>query len=519
MHRSESVQGFLRRFLEDLHRLNIPGRTRGILVAASGGPDSTALSHLLALVRDQEENRASWPTFWLGHIHHGMRGADADADAAFARGLAKTLGFHFLEVRVDVPALARARGLSPEAAARAARYQAFCRWAKEHPIDEIALAHTADDQVETILLRILRCAGLRGLSGMPEARPLSPGQKGEFPRIIRPLLGWRREELLFFLSDLGLPYREDLSNRDLSFIRNRIRHQLLPVLCKDFNPAINRTLLEIGRIAQVATRDLESIAQEALKRVSIRQTPDFLEIPGADLQDLPPTVSLFILQHVAAQVLRKGGGNIGHLPSLRKLERILFRLGGDRDRAGSLDLGGGLLVEVRRGNILMTKVKESESMDSIPPVSLPIPGSARWGDWEIQAELTVPVPSIRYPKSPGEDSRLREFVDRSTLLEPLQIRSRRPGDRFRPLGAPGTKKLKDLFREHRTLPQLRARIPLVVDSSGIVWVVGHQIADSHRLTSSTVEVVKLTARRLKETDEYPRFDVSDSSITFPESPA
>src|SRR6266540_2311244 len=207
-------EGPLERFLEDLAALGVPGSSRGILIAVSGGADSTALCRLLSAAREREGRRGSWPALWVGHVHHGLRGEEADADLAFTRELAESLGLGFLEARADVRALARGRGLSIEAAARSARYAVFAGWARDHDLDDLVLGHTASDQAETVLLRVLRRAGLRGLRGMPRERPLCFHQPGPRPRIVRPLLSWTRAEILDYLTALGQHHREDSSNLD-----------------------------------------------------------------------------------------------------------------------------------------------------------------------------------------------------------------------------------------------------------------------------------------------------------------
>lgn len=492
MNPPEPVLEFFQRFQADLRRFELPGRARGFLIGASGGPDSTALCRLVALSRDRMKSGISWPPIWLGHVHHGMRGEDADGDAQFARNLADMLGFQALEARVDVPSLARSEKISLEAAARAARYNTFSRWTREYPIDTVLLAHTASDQVETVLLRFLRCAGLRGLGGMPAERPLHPNQVDTVPRLIRPLLGWSRREILSLLSHLGQPFREDLSNRDPSHLRNRVRHHLLPLLRSDFNPAMDRTILEIGRILRGAAGDLEQIARGALARALVRQIPDLLEMETAALRDDPDTIRLLVLELAAIQFFRGRGENPPAL-SPRRLIPIIEWLGDNPEERRSLEIGRGLRAELGGGLIRLLPGGPRAFHRPPPPVPLLLPGVARWGSWEVRAELAGPPVAGQGSGPPEADNRLCEYVDRESLSKPLQVRGRRKGDRMRPLGAPGAKKIKEFFRERNVPPELRDGVPLVADSSGIVWVVGHRIADNYRIGPGTREMVRFTA--------------------------
>jgi tRNA(Ile)-lysidine synthase len=214
-----------------LSKLLAPGEP--FLIGVSGGPDSVALLDVLV--------QSGWRPH-VCHLNHQLRGADSDADAEFVRQLAQRHGLPFTIEKRDVAALVAERKLSIEDAARRARHEFFAVVAKQTGIKTLALAHNADDQVETFLLRLLRGAGATGLSGMELERPLGG------VRVIRPLLGVRRNEILEYLASKKLPWREDASNADVRFTRNRIRHVLLPLLEREFNPAVRDTLLRTAEI-------------------------------------------------------------------------------------------------------------------------------------------------------------------------------------------------------------------------------------------------------------------------------
>jgi tRNA(Ile)-lysidine synthase len=492
---------YLERFLADLSRLGLPGEARGILVAVSGGPDSTALARLFAAAAGRARGSARWPPLWLGHVHHAIRGAEADRDLEFCLELARALGFSPLSRRIDVPGLARSRKLSLEAAARAARYQLFSEWTQNHPIDAIALAHTGSDQAETVLLRLFRRAGLRGLSGMAERRPLGRGQPGVYPLVVRPLLEWRREEVLDLLDALGQPYQEDSTNRDPSILRNRVRHRLLPLLRSEFEPAIDRALVEIARMQRSVREDLETLARQALEEAAGGRGEGSLVLEAGLLARLPRTLRRVAVE-LAAEALRGPAGSDAEAhPSARRLTRLSLWLEEPPGDRRVLELGAGLRAELQAGRLLLS-ARSGPGTASPPPAHLPVPGAARWGAWEIRAEELFPPAAEPFrpepPSAGGSEPELREVVDRESLSGPLLVRGRLPGDRLSPLGLPGSKKLKELLRERGVRPRDRGAVPLVADSRGIVWVVGHRIGHPHRLREETRSVLRLTARRLPE---------------------
>jgi tRNA(Ile)-lysidine synthase len=235
------------------------GAGRGLVVAVSGGPDSVALARAAVLARGP----GAAPLV-LAHLNHGLRGADSDADEAFVTGLHARLaagvpGLELCRERLDVAAEARRAGANLEATARRLRYRWLAEVARARGIPRVATGHTADDQAETVLHRLLRGAGLAGLRGIAARRPLAPGVV-----LVRPLLAVTRADVLSFLRELGQPYREDASNRDPRLTRSRIRHELLPHLRDRYNPAVARALTRLAAQAGEAFRDEEAAARRLL---------------------------------------------------------------------------------------------------------------------------------------------------------------------------------------------------------------------------------------------------------------
>jgi tRNA(Ile)-lysidine synthase len=446
------------------HQMVPPGGR--VLVALSGGPDSVVLLHvLLALQRLGELVVAG-----AAHFNHRLRDAAAD-DERFCRELAAELGLPIEVGGDDVRALARAQHRSLEDAARTARYAFLEAAADRGGADAIAVGHSMDDQAETFLLRLLRGAGPRGLAGI---RPKAG-------RVIRPLLEVSRADLRAFAAEHQLAFREDTSNADVTIPRNRVRHHLLPVL-QEFSPAV-----------------VEVLAREA---AIAREDEDFL---GRAAIDLTPGIVLTTKRGIAVDIERVGALH----PALASRvirealtraapgmffgsDQILAALGLSRAADGaSLSVPG---LTVRRDGprlLFLDSTPDPAPFSNSFSVSLSIPGEVALPGWAVSAQ-------------PVADGDARSFsaaavtVAAGALKLPLTVRSRRPGDRFRPLGMGGRgRKLQDFLVDRKVARNERDTLPLVVDSDDrIVWVVGQSVAEDFRVTAPSQGVILLKARRL-----------------------
>lgn len=265
-----------------------------VVVAISGGADSVALLRAMHALKTGGEGRLS-----AAHLNHGLRGPEADADQAFVADLCAKLGVPCHMGRADVEKLAAERGDGLEAAAREARYRFLTRAAAEAGARFLVTAHTADDRAETILHRILRGTGIAGLAGIARTRFLPEAGL----TLIRPLLGIRRAELIAYLDELGQPFRHDPSNRDPRFTRNRIRHDLLPMLAEGFNPGVVEALLRLGTLAGEVQTVVDRLVEELAARSVVARTPGFAEIEAAPLADQPR----YLLRELLIAVWREQG--------------------------------------------------------------------------------------------------------------------------------------------------------------------------------------------------------------------
>ncbi|MEO5741214.1 MAG: tRNA lysidine(34) synthetase TilS, partial [Vicinamibacterales bacterium] len=412
------------------------------------------------------------------HLNHQLRGADADADAQFCRDLAAGLDMPIDMESIDVAALARDTGTSLEHAAHTARYAFFDRAADRLGATAIAVAHTKDDQAETFLLRLLRGAGPRGLSGMHPRAGL----------VVRPFIETSRSEVRAFLLTAGIPFREDASNADLAIPRNRIRHELLPLLEARFSPGIVDALDRAASIAREDAEYLEDAARLAASRLISHATRG-VELDAGALVAEPPAIARRVIR--LAQQMAAGSDRFIGFDAGEAVRRFAVS-----KSTGQLDLPGHRVN--RRGQSLVLtgsrgREKPVRAADFMYALEVPGQVSVPEAACAISADPR-PVPSGR---SANEVWRLagrsdEAVIEARRLAAPLAVRNRRPGDMFRPLGLHGRKTLQDFFVDAKIDRFEREITPVIVDSAGqIVWIAGHALAEEFRVTAATRDVVIL----------------------------
>jgi tRNA(Ile)-lysidine synthase len=450
--------------VQELHKAVVGYvRTRALIrtgdrvcVAVSGGADSVALLRLLLDLRSELGIVLS-----VAHVNHNLRGADSDADAAFVAALAAEHGLEFHPVSEDVRAYSGKHSLSLEAAGRRLRDQFFAELLRAGHATCVATAHTADDQAETVLLRLLRGAGPRGVAGILPARQArvdagdSTAQSPRSGEIIRPLLSTRRAQLRDYLRDIAQPWREDASNSDLAFARNRVRAELLPLLERNYNPSLVDTLAATAEIAR---------AEEEFWDVELARLIPTILTPAGRLR-LPE----FGRQPLATQrrLVRLAAGTL----DFELVEQVLdfARRRGRSER--SLPLPGGRVARFTAGELWFETSCSGAgaALSTGYHYRLPVPGEVcvRELNRRITASL-LPLQAAAQGYNP------QQFLDPSSLASELSVRNWRAGDRFWPLHGKAPRKLKDL------LPKVPARErsawPVVVSGDEIVWVRGLAVA-------------------------------------------
>jgi tRNA(Ile)-lysidine synthase len=483
----------------------LPPEGGTVIVGYSGGADSTALLHLLTRLQGAFNLRIH-----AAHLHHGMR-PEADDDVRVCASVCAQLGVPLHVERVDVPALAQTERISLEEAGRNARYTFFERLARELNAVAVALAHTRDDQIETILINLLRGTGPRGLCGMPYKRD----------RIIRPLLDATRAQTHQYCAAQGLPTVFDSTNLDPHQLRRRVRMELIPLL-RDLSPAFDRHLLRLADILEneeawwdyevhslmecgsVASADAEASLQHSLEcgsvasadaEASLQHSLECGSVASADaeasLQHSKIRREFFTRLHPAMQrrVLREWlRAHLGtlRLPPYEILEGIR-RAALDGKRT-SWQLSDALrLTTDETALTLHAKPPDPEPYEYPVELETPIliPQAGAWLEARL---LPAPPPT---PKTTPDCA----YLDADAVQGQLIVRNARRGDRFQPLGMPAPKKLSDIFIDRKVPRTERGRLPLLCDAAGILWAPGYTIAARARITPDTQRVLHITLRR------------------------
>jgi tRNA(Ile)-lysidine synthase len=472
--------------LRAIQRHALMHRGARVLVALSGGADSVALVHLLR----ELETRGELALAGLAHFNHQLRGAAADEDERFCAAMAAELSLPIEIGRADVRALARAQHRSIEDAARCARYAFLDAAATRLEAEAIAVGQSRDDQAETFLLRLIRGAGPRGLAGI---RPRAG-------RVVRPLIDISRAELRDYAGERRLAFREDATNADLAIPRNRVRHELIPYLAREFSPGIVDVL---AREAGIARDDEELLQQQAIDRagsIVLTETGDTagslrrsrrVEIDALALSSIHPALASRIVREVLSRLAP--GSFIG----FDHVERLLDLARGEHAR-GAVSLPG--VLARRRGGRIVFGPEPAPAFSNSFRFPLSIPGEVLLNDqgWAISAAWGEDRPVRSRTQAGVGPEALGAEVDSALLKLPLAVRSRKRGDRLRPRGLGGRgKKLQDFLVDRKIARELRDSLPLVVDADDkIVWVVGQSAAEDFRVTDPSQAVIFLKARRL-----------------------
>ena len=457
------------------HHMLAPGDR--VLVGVSGGPDSMALLHLLSRMAPELKIRLG-----VAHLNHCLRGASADKDAEVVIQTVAALNHPCHMGRARVLKVKQKLGLSLEAAARRVRYAFFKKTMTDAGYNKLALGHQLDDNAEQMLMALLRGAGPRGLSGIAPVRE---------NRIIRPLINARRSQIEAFVAQEQITCVLDESNDDLRFVRNRIRHHLLPLLASEYNPRIETHLNRLADVMRTEEAWIEGLATAPYEKAVLNHGKDTITL-SADtvrrahpalarrlvrmaLQDLTGTLQRITFSHVQTvlRLLMDGcSGKESHLP------------GGIRARRSGDRLMLFMATAYRRGAAEAT-IETQAPVKTV--ICSPFPATVEIQAMGIGLRFS-PCPPHQLPRW-ADVGRNRAFFDMDRLSLPLTVRPAVPGDRFTPLGATGSQKLKKFFIDHRIPRQARAMAPVLTDRQRIIWLVGQRIDDHVKVTAVTSQAL------------------------------
>ncbi|MDH4164197.1 MAG: tRNA lysidine(34) synthetase TilS [Nitrospirota bacterium] len=446
------------------HSLLSPGDR--VVVAVSGGPDSVCLLSVL-----RELSRELDLTLQVAHVDHMFRGKESADDARFVADLANKLGLPSSIGQFDVPRYCRERGCSSQEGARKVRYGFLQQVAHDTGASRIATGHTADDQAETLLMRLIRGAGVAGLSGIPPVRD----------NVVRPLIEITRTQVLDYLRQQDLAYRVDPSNDQPVYTRNRIRLEVLPVL-KRLNPRIVETLA----LEAALLRDEDEAVEEHLRAIAehaVARNDDVLALKREAFESLPAAFRRRLFR-IVVNMTEADASSL----SLGQVDDALAFLMTART-GRSLHLPRGLTVTREYDRFVFSTHQDPAAFAH----DLPVPGTLRAP--EIGREISTEVVLPGDPGPERSNYRWQASFDYDKIRPFLTIRSRRPGDWFRPAGMAGkSKKLQDFFVDEKVPLRKRGSIPLLCSGEDILWVVGLRTDERFLPGPETKKIVIVTVR-------------------------
>jgi tRNA(Ile)-lysidine synthase len=448
-----------------------------ILLAVSGGADSVVMA---AVIHRIQQDKPICRGLAIGHVNHHLRGSESDAEEQFVRQLAAQRELPVLVRSVDVAAQRRSQKQSMETAARQLRLNALMDMASQAGCSRIATAHHADDQVETMIHRLQRGTGFRGLCGIAPTRRMDNGLL-----LIRPMLEFTHAEILDYARRHGLAWREDSSNVSIDHTRNRIRHILLPELIH-VAPRIGEQLQELAQHCQRFQRKVEDECERIRPRIIQSQQPGQTILDRKTMEYLPEPIRMELIRQALVE-LGCGEQNLG-IQQYQSVDHLI------RGPAGkSRNLPGGFCARTDSSTLILARREPSRPAAADDGVELPIPGKVTVGRFQIESRILsrdeCDLKEFLKTKAPTT-----ECFDFESIVPPLRVRRRRPGDRFIPLGQTEEKKIGKFLTAQKAADALRRRILIVEDARQILWAAPLRISHSVRIQSQTRRILEIAIR-------------------------
>lgn len=457
-----------------------------VIVGVSGGPDSLCLMSVM--------RKAGYHAI-VAHFNHKLR-PDADADANIVEQTAARLNLASVIESGDVRTYADQEKLSIEEAARAMRYRFLMGQARRFKAQAVAVGHTADDQVETVLMHFIRGAGLVGLKGM-SYRTIVHAFDPQIP-IVRPLLDTWREETVVYCAANGFRARHDPSNASLDFFRNRLRHLLIPTL-ESYNPRFREVIWRTSRSLAGDFEILAGVLDDAWQDCVVEETPEFVAFDEASLRRQPLGLQRNLIRR-ALEHLHPEDPDVGYAT----LERASnFIAAPEENRRIRTDLTGGVhllreetVIFVVASHVHLPIERWPQMPDSSNSIPLRIPGQINLsGGWKLSCERWN-IPLLALEQAQSNNDPFQAWVDANGIADSLELRVRQEGDRFEPLGMDGHEmKLSDFFINVKLPQRARERWPLLCVGEKVVWVPGYRPAHPYRLTDSTRQALYFSMTR------------------------
>ena len=456
------------RVLRFIQEHNLIPKQQKLVVAVSGGPDSVCLLHILVNIQKELEIELH-----IAHLNHQLRGAESEADAHYVAELARQWNIPATIESRDVKAYQREKHISLEEAAREVRYAFLAQVADSSGTSRVAVGHTCDDHIETVLIHLIRGSGTKGLRGL---QPISRWQSPSLT-VIRPLLEVSREETAEYCAQHKLAPRIDTSNLSLSPLRNRIRQQLLPLL-QSYNPRVTEALIRTARIAEDDLAFIDEESRQGWEKVA-RQEGNTVIFDRQKFLELPPALK----RHLLRLAIEKLAGNIKDF-EMCHIEDMLEAL--TKPVGKKLILPAGLVFSVDYTQYMLSS--EPSPIVPLPALEgehpLKVPGETLIPGWRIEAKITT-------KEEMKETDSFAAHFDFAKTGDKLVARSRRRGDRFQPLGMSQPKKLGEFMIDAKIPHAWRERIPIVCSPEQIIWVAGWRIDERAKVNKATKRVLLL----------------------------
>ncbi len=457
-----------------------------LVVGVSGGADSVSLLDLLI--------KLNWKVL-VAHFDHHIR-ADSTRDAQFVRQLAEHYQVPFLQGDAEPGSLVNKPGLSVEAAAREARYRFLFHQAQMHAAQAVMVAHTADDQVETVLLHLLRGSGLDGLTGM-NYRGVVEAWSKSIP-LVRPMLETWRSQVEAYCSMKHLQFVQDYTNQDVTYLRNRVRLEMMPMM-EQINPQFKVGLQRLSTLVADDVKELDELCETHWPDLFKKSGEGWLALHSPRISLLSPALQRRIVRKAWLQL--KGELDDVDFETIERARHLIEKP--TRSKRIQLSHGLWLLLEGQTLFLFMegARLPFNEDyacfeMDKTQIVEIPVPGIVELGDqWMVTSELLTNTPGKTW-QCPDH---FQAFLDADRIQQGLQIRAGRQGERFAPLGMDGkTQKLSDFFTNQKIPARLRNNLCLIADNAQIVWIPGYRTADFCRVTPSSRKIIHLRLIRMSE---------------------
>jgi len=438
-----------------------------LVVGVSGGADSMVLLHVLNSLRKDFDL-----SLIVAHVNHGLRPDESEKEAELVRTASEKLGTPFEYGQFNVREFKKTGGFSPQDAARRIRFHFFKDLLRKYQATKIALGHNADDQVETVFINLLRGSGLKGLKGI---LPMRDG------KVIRPLLEvWRREIDSFILKN-GIPFLVDSSNLKKTYLRNRLRLDLIPLIEREYQSSFKEVVMRTVNLLQGENDYLERESAQAYQRI-VHWEKDKGSFNFSEYQSLHRAIQWRVIQRIVEGILGEEGEGLdetGHIFNklCQPTPNFLF------------ELSCGAYFEKRYDTVLVRK----GSVKPVPPFETEILSPGRTWVEEIRREVVIEEIWRDRPETLNEFPSIA-YLAFESLKFPLKMRNFRPGDRFQPLGVKGTQKLKEFYIDHKVPRFERPSVPLLMSGEMIAWVVGYRIDERVKVTEKSQKVLRVEVK-------------------------